>query len=153
MQNNDKLHIFYYTTNFLLYQLFHSAIIKKKRTGDVIMYEPEKRGAKRLPLKLKLKISSLFKQHNDIITNVNAEIEIENISKTGIGFKCKEKLPLNYYFDADIDLGKGRTFWALIKIIRIEEHDYGYFYGCQFVGLADIISSRIEMYAADMETS
>jgi len=117
------------------------------------MYEPEKRGAKRHPLKLTLKISSLFKQHNDIITNVNAEIEIENISKTGIGFKCKEKLPLGYYFDADIDLGKGRTFWALIKIIRMEEHDYGYFYGAQFIGLADIISSRIDMYGEELENS
>ena len=47
----------------------------------------EKRKAKRLPIDLFLGISELFKQDNEIIKNVNAPIEVVDISRGGIGFK------------------------------------------------------------------
>ena len=62
----------------------------------------ERRRHKRLPLKLELKISSLFRQDYEIIDDINEGIEVRDISKAGIGFFCTHELPLNYYFDAKI---------------------------------------------------
>ena len=50
----------------------------------------EKRKNVRLPIKLKLEVSNLFKQDGVKIENLDAEIEVFDISKAGIGFtNCK----------------------------------------------------------------
>lgn len=110
----------------------------------------ERRKNKRLPLKLELKISSLFKQNYELIPDINESIGIKDISKSGIGFTCQHELPLNYYFDAKIQLTPDKYFYAVIKIIRIEKADGGYTVGCEFVGLADILSMRVDLYSEEL---
>ena len=63
----------------------------------------EKRKNVRLPIKLKLEVSNLFKQDGVKIENLDAEIEVFDISKAGIGFMSLSKLPVNYYFNATIE--------------------------------------------------
>lgn len=101
----------------------------------------EKRKSKRFPIHMKLDITSLFKQDNEIIEDINAPITIINISKTGIGFKSACKLPLNYYFNARIDLGdEENAFFVVIKIIRTQVVDEStYVYGCEFVGMPTVL--------------
>ncbi|MGI6584701.1 MAG: PilZ domain-containing protein [Gracilibacteraceae bacterium] len=111
----------------------------------------ERRRSKRIPIKMELNISSLFKQDYEFIPAVNEEIEVRNISKTGIGFSCKHELPLNYYFDAKIQLAPDKYFYGVLKIIRVDRHEDGYFVGCEFVGLADILSMRIDLYGEELE--
>ena len=106
----------------------------------------ERRKYKRLPIKLELTISKLFKQDNLVMNNINENIEIKDISKSGIGFECTHQLPLDYYFDAKIELDKDKFFYTVLKIVRIKNIDKGYFVGCEFVGLADILSSKIDEY-------
>ncbi len=110
----------------------------------------ERRKSKRFPLKLELKISSLFKQDYELIPNINESITVENISKSGIGFISAHELPLNYYFDAKIQLASDKYFYAVLKIIRIEKTGEGYFVGCEFVGLADILSMRVDLYGDEL---
>ena len=110
----------------------------------------ERRKYKRLPLKLELTISSLFKQDYEFIPDINESIRIRNISKSGIGFLCSRELPLNYYFDAKIQLTPDKYFYAVLKIIRIEKLDEGYFAGCEFVGLADILSMKVDSYGEEL---
>ena len=55
----------------------------------------EKRKNVRLPIKLKLEVSNLFKQDGVKIENLDAEIEVFDISKAGIGFMSLSKLPVN----------------------------------------------------------
>jgi hypothetical protein len=111
----------------------------------------ERRKFPRFPLKLELMISSLFKQDYELIPDINENIEVKDISKNGIGFNCKHELPLNYYFDAKIQLSDDKFFCAVLKIVRLEQLENGYFVGCEFVGLADILSMRVDRYANELD--
>ena len=91
----------------------------------------ERRKHRRLPINLELEVNKLFKQDNEIITGLDQEIEVTNISKTGIGFHSEFDSQLNYYFNANI---------------RKEEHEKGYIFGCEFVGLAEFLSTKVDEY-------
>lgn len=64
----------------------------------------EMRREKRWPIELQLEISSLFKQDNVKVENINAPIEVFDVSKAGIGFRTKSVLPIGYYFNARLVL-------------------------------------------------
>jgi PilZ domain. len=107
----------------------------------------ERRKAKRMPLRLKLKISELYKQDNVKIENINAPIEVVNISKIGIGFKSESVLPVGYYFNAAINFGGKETIHTVVKIIRSQPMDDRVtMYGCEFVGMAEILSYLFDEY-------
>ena len=109
----------------------------------------EKRRDKRLPVfSMKLEISSLFKQDNQVIKDLDAPINVENISKGGIGFSSKNDIPLGYYFNACIQLGQEEAkLYCVVKIIRREiPQDGTIFYGCEMVGLAPVFTYIFEEY-------
>lgn len=111
----------------------------------------EKRKSKRLPLNLELTISKLFAQDSLMIEDLNESIEVENVSKSGIGFYCVHELPIGYYFDANILLPNERHFFSVLKIVRVNKVDNGHSIGCEFVGLADILSKQVDEYESDLE--
>ena len=57
----------------------------------------ERRKHKRLPIELSLEIKKIYKQDYVVIEDVDTEISVMDISKSGIGFVSKAKLPLDYY--------------------------------------------------------
>lgn len=111
----------------------------------------DRRKNKRLPMKLELKITSLFRQDNDFIPELNEEIDVINISKAGLGFKCKHELPLDFYFDANIKLTGEKHFFCVLKIVRVEKKEEEYFVGCEFVGLADVLSKSVDLYEEEIK--
>lgn len=120
----------------------------------------EKRKEKRIDVSLYLQISSLFKQDNVLVQNLNAPIVVTNISKGGIGFCSQSSLPEGYYFNACLQLGdEDAKLYCVIKILRVEEltettkllEDCGitgksYRYGCEFVGMAPVLSYIFDQY-------
>lgn len=66
----------------------------------------EMRREKRWPAKLNLEISNLFKQDHVKVENINAPIEVIDVSKAGIGFRSASVLPMGYYFNARLTLAK-----------------------------------------------
>jgi len=108
----------------------------------------EKRKAKRMPVTLSLEILNLYKQDNVQVSNLHAPIEVINVSKTGIGFITESILPLGYYFNANINLGSGEdTLHCVIEIIRKQQlEDNKALYGCEFVGMADVLSYVFDEY-------
>lgn len=108
----------------------------------------EKRRAKRLPVSLDLQISSLFKQDNIKVENINAPIEVVDVSKEGIGFRSKSILPLHYYFNARLALGnENATLNCVVQIIRIQQMPEGdTMYGCEIVGTASIMDYLFDEY-------
>jgi hypothetical protein len=107
----------------------------------------EKRRSKRMPIQLSLQISDLYKQDYVHVININAPIEVVNISKTGIGFISESKLPIGYYFNASINLGDKETLHSVVKIIRSQPiDDKSTMYGCEFVGMAEVLSFIFEAY-------
>lgn len=77
----------------------------------------EMRREKRWPIELQLEISSLFKQDNVKVENINAPIEVFDVSKAGIGFRTKSVLPIGYYFNAGLVLGDQGTLNCVVRII------------------------------------
>jgi len=103
----------------------------------------DKRRFKRIPLKIELTISKLFKQDYEEIPDVNATVEVDNISKSGMGFVSNVELPLNYYFDAKILLPNDNYFYSVLKIIRVEKTEEKYYIGSEFVGLSEMLGDKI----------
>lgn len=112
----------------------------------------EKRKYKRLPITLTLEVSSLFTQEEELQIG-NAEFNVFNISKSGIGFTTTTKIPLEYYFNATITFeGTEDKLKYVVKIIRTELLPDGtYLYGCEFVGLASIYDYLFEGYESTLE--
>jgi len=108
----------------------------------------EKRKAKRMPMTLSLEVSNLYQQDNVQVNNIHAPIEVVNISKSGIGFRTESVLPLGYYFNANINLShEGETLHCVVKIVRQDSlEEDAILYGCEFVGMADILSYLFDDY-------
>jgi hypothetical protein len=107
----------------------------------------DKRKAKRLPIKLDLTISDLFCQDNVKANIDEADIEVFDISTRGIGFYSASVLPLNFYFNAKIVLGsEDNLVYTVVKIVRAQPHGDSYIYGCEFVGLPEILHPAFERY-------
>lgn len=107
----------------------------------------ERRRAKRMPVSLSLDIMNLYKQDNVQVENINAPIEVVNISKSGIGFKSESVLPVGYYFNAALKINEDDTLHCVVKIIRSQPLEGSIrMYGCEFVGMATILSYIFEEY-------
>lgn len=115
----------------------------------------EKRRYKRVKADLTLNVSSLFKQDNVKISNIDSPITVINISKSGIGFEAKSILPIDFYFNAALRLGDEQedVLYCVVKIVRcqpIKGSDY-YSYGCEFVGMAPVLNYIFDDYEAEVE--
>ncbi|MBR4724430.1 MAG: PilZ domain-containing protein [Lachnospiraceae bacterium] len=108
----------------------------------------EKRRFKRLPVTMTLEVSSLFRQDHEKIEGIEAPIHVTDISKGGIGFISTSDFPLDYYFNACIQLGdEDAKLFTVIKLLRKEFLDDGsILYGCELVGVAPVLSFIFEDY-------
>jgi len=106
----------------------------------------ERRKYKRLPVHIALRITSLYKQDDVVIEDVNEDIEVHDISKSGIGFDSVHDLPLEFYFNAEIIIDREKHFFCVLRIIRKEHEEDRFQYGCEFIGLADVLSTVIDEY-------
>jgi len=101
----------------------------------------ERRKSRRMPITLSLEISDLYKQDNIQVSNLNAPIIVVNVSKDGIGFESESVLPIGYYFNANIEMDMDETLHSVVCIVRSQPgEDHRMIYGCEFVGMADVLS-------------
>ncbi|MDO5293296.1 MAG: PilZ domain-containing protein [bacterium] len=111
------------------------------------MHLQDRRKDKRLPIELHLEINHMFRQGEEVIDNMDAQIDVINISRSGIGFISKAFLPIDYYFNARITLSPKEFFFAVIKINRKRQtEESNYLYGAEFVGLAPFLADKIDVY-------
>ena len=107
----------------------------------------ERRRAKRLPVTLTLDVSTLYHQDMDLVKDINAHIEVVDISQEGIGFKSERELIIDYYFNANISLNNKDTLQSVIKIVRSQLLEGNMtMYGCEFVGISTILSYIFDEY-------
>jgi len=94
-------------------------------------------------------------QDNIKVENIDAPINVIDISKCGIGFITESILPLNYYFNATINLGDDdASLYCVVKIIRTLELDDGmHLYGCEMIGLAPVLSFIFDNYEKSLAES
>lgn len=114
----------------------------------------EKRMNERQKVSMQLTISTLFRQNNIEVVNVEAPIEVINISKTGLAFKTDSILPLDYYFNAKLQFGNDENsiLYSIIKIIRatlpVNEDDETTIYGCEIIGMTPVHEEILAKYEA-----
>ena len=108
----------------------------------------EKRRSKRLPIQLELVVSKLFKQEASATVEINEPIHVVDVSKLGIGFVTSNDLPINYYFNAKLELGSPEnSLYCVVQIIRKHPKEDGIIsYGCEFVGLAPVLGTIFDEY-------
>ena len=106
-----------------------------------------------MQVELNLRISSLFMQDNIKVENIDAPINVIDISKGGIGFISESILPLDYYFNATINLGdENATLYCVVKIIRSKDLEDGmHLYGCELIGVAPVLSYIFDNYERSLQ--
>ena len=98
----------------------------------------------------------MFKQDNVHVSNINAPIEVVDISKFGIGFVTTSVLPIGYYFESRLEFeNENDCLNCVVRIVRQKKLDDGkYIYGCEFIGMPsvlDYIFEKIEQNNSDTD--
>lgn len=101
----------------------------------------ERRKANRRELVSKLVVKRL-----DGGIKEEVEIEILDVSKSGIGFHCKELLGIGAVYEAFLRIWTQEVIHAFLEIVRIEKHADAYNYGAVFIGMPEADATRIEVY-------
>lgn len=101
----------------------------------------ERRKTKRSELSSRLIIKQLDgKGENEIA------IEVEDVSKTGIGFTSIEPLSIGTVYEGYLTIWTKEVLHAFIEIVRIEKKGDIYEYGAIFIGMPEMEAARIEVY-------
>lgn len=73
-------------------------------------------------------------------------IEINDVSKTGVGFTSTEALSIGAVYEGFLTIWTKEVLHAFLEIVRIEKKNDTYEYGAIFIGMPEMESSRIEVY-------
>ncbi|MCT4604808.1 MAG: PilZ domain-containing protein [Marinisporobacter sp.] len=111
----------------------------------------EKRKHKRAPIHMDLEIESLYVSGDHEGIKLNEKILVTNISKTGMAFISSKELPMNHFFNAKVVIDEEKMFYSVLRIVRSRKLEEGYDIGCEFVGLANILSKYIDEYVVEVE--
>ena len=101
----------------------------------------ERRKNRRMELESRIEIKRL-----DTNENEEAAISINDVSKTGVGFDCKEALTIGAVYEAYMTIWTKEVIHAFIEIVRIEKKEDTFEYGGIFVGMPEMDAQRIEVY-------
>ncbi len=110
----------------------------------------DKRKSKRLPVNINLEIESLYQAGDEVLKDINDRVTLINVSKTGIGLISDEELPIGHYFNAKITIDDEKMFYSVLRIVRNQKINNGFIIGCEFVGLADVLSDSIDEYEKEI---
>ncbi len=103
----------------------------------------EKRKAERTELSSKL----IIKQLNGNSDTREVAIEINDVSKNGVGFTCTEKLEIGAVYEGFLTIWTKEVLHCFIEIVRIEKlEDDSFDYGAIFIGMPEMDTQRIEIY-------
>ncbi len=101
----------------------------------------ERRKNKRTELQSHLIVKRLDESGQD-----DAVIDIIDVSKSGVGFSCKEALSIGAVYESYLTIWTKEVIHAFLQIVRIEMKDNMFFYGASFVGMPEVDAFRIGVY-------
>lgn len=104
----------------------------------------EKRRFKRLDLDVSIELERL--DEGGVTTLKFVHVDVTDISKSGIGFKTEKELDVGSYYDTKIQIWTKETIDAVIKIVRRNETENGYQYGCMLIGMTEPDELKIDIY-------
>ncbi len=101
----------------------------------------ERRRNNRIKLTSTLLIKRLDRDTQDLV-----EIDILDVSKSGVGFSCSKPLEIGAVYESHLRIWTQEVLHAFLEIVRIEKVADGFVYGAIFVGMPEMEASRIEVY-------
>ena len=106
----------------------------------------EHRKSKRTKVQMHLEVSSVFKQDNVHVSNINAPIDVVDISMSGLAFITESVLPIGYYFNSRLEFeNENDCLNCVVRIIRRSQREDGKtLYGCEFVGMSPVLAYIFE---------
>ena len=102
----------------------------------------ERRKHKRHSLEGKI----IIKRLDDATGAKEVNIDISDVSKTGVGFCCKEILTIGSVYECKLTLWTKEVLNAFLEIVRIEKKADTFFYGAIFIGMPESDLYRISVY-------
>ena len=73
-------------------------------------------------------------------------VEINDVSKNGIGFICDEVLEKGTNYEATLKIWTEETIEVFLQIVRRIQVGNSFSYGAIFMGMSDVDAGRIETY-------
>lgn len=104
----------------------------------------EKRKNKRLDLESQIILSRLDPDADSV---VKTSILVKDVSKTGIGFECKESLSIGAIYECLLTIWTKETIHAFVEIVRVVKNDDSFVYGGIFIGMPETDMNRIAIYS------
>lgn len=103
----------------------------------------ERRRNRRMELDAKL----LIKRMDQGGYSREVNIEITDVSKSGVGFLCDAGLEVGAVYESHLTIWTKEVLHVFLEIVRIDPGEDGmYVYGAIFIGMTEIDASRIETY-------
>ena len=90
--------------------------------------------------------SSIILKRLDDGRDEEVDIEVMDVSKTGVGFTCTEPLTIGAIYESFLTIWTKEVLHAILEIIRIEKKGNTISYGAIFVGMPEMDACRIETY-------
>ena len=104
----------------------------------------EKRKSRRMSLTAKLLIKNM---NGTSAEEEEVEIDVLDVSKTGVGFVCGKPLAIGAVYDAFLKIWTEEVIHVFLKVVRIEQtEEERYICGTIFIGLPELDARRIEVY-------
>ncbi len=104
----------------------------------------DRRKFKRLDLDVELQLQCI--SEGDVTTEKYLRVEVLNASEGGLAFKTSHELKVGTCYDTKLVIWTKEEIRTIIKIVRMNEKDSYYEYGCIFVGLAYYDAMKIKIY-------
>lgn len=101
----------------------------------------ERRKNKRMELASTLTVNRLDGASKEVL-----DIDVIDVSKTGVGFSCSTPLDIGAVYEADLRIWTQEVLHAFLEIVRIEKKGQEFIYGAIFIGMPEMDSARIETY-------
>lgn len=104
----------------------------------------EKRGSMRMSLSAQLLMKNMTEGS---AKEEEVEIEVLDVSKTGVGFICDRPLEIGAVYETNLKIWTDEVIHAFLKVVRIEQtKEERYVCGTIFIGLPELNAKRIEVY-------
>ena len=104
----------------------------------------ERRNGKRLELDVTLELERLDK--GGVTTLKFVHVDVTDLSRSGIGFKAAQELEVGSFYNTRLQIWTKEIINSIVKIVRREKKENGYYYGGLFVGMTDTDAMKIEIY-------
>ena len=104
----------------------------------------ERRRCKRLALDASLELERL--DQGAITTLKYVNIEVTDLSKSGMGFHCDQELEIGSFYNTKLKIWTKEVIETVVNIVRKTPAEDGYQYGGSFVGMTDSDALKIEIY-------